>query len=104
MIHVKRYGGSSLLSHLFMQGKVSADLFLNDSEFRKKVNKKLPKDFKVNNCTEPPKTRDYSICFAIMSNRLGDLHLPFFSKVTMRHTVKSLRNMGYEVYKLKINR
>ena len=42
MIHVKRYGGSSVLSHLFAQGLVSAELFAGDAEFRKKLNDKLP--------------------------------------------------------------
>jgi uncharacterized protein (TIGR04141 family) len=38
LIHVKRYGGSSVLSHLFSQGLVSAQLTLSDPKFRDKVN------------------------------------------------------------------
>jgi uncharacterized protein (TIGR04141 family) len=37
MIHIKRYGGSSVLSHLFAQGMVSGRLFLSESAFRRQV-------------------------------------------------------------------
>ncbi|MFN4940778.1 MAG: TIGR04141 family sporadically distributed protein [Bacteroidota bacterium] len=37
LIHVKKDGGSSVLSHLFNQGYVSAELLLSDEVFRKKV-------------------------------------------------------------------
>ena len=37
LLHVKRYGGSSAMSHLFSQGVVSATLFLQDRDFRQKV-------------------------------------------------------------------
>lgn len=49
LIHVKRYGGSSVLSHLFAQGTVSARLLLSDPDFRKKVNEKLPASHKLKN-------------------------------------------------------
>jgi len=41
IVHIKRYTGSSELSHLFQQGVVSAELFLHEPEFRKLVNDKL---------------------------------------------------------------
>ena len=34
LLHVKRYGASSVLSHLFSQGVVSATLFVQDQQFR----------------------------------------------------------------------
>jgi len=42
LIHVKRYGPSSVLSHLFMQGLVSAESLLSDARFRNAVTEKLP--------------------------------------------------------------
>ena len=40
--HVKKYGQSGVLSHLFAQGVVSGELFRSDIKFRQKVNQKLP--------------------------------------------------------------
>ena len=40
LIHVKRYSGSSGLSHLFEQGIVSAVAFLSDADFRAKASAK----------------------------------------------------------------
>jgi uncharacterized protein (TIGR04141 family) len=47
MIHIKRYAGSSELSHLFQQGVVSAELFSHEPEFRLGVNNKLPRSHKL---------------------------------------------------------
>lgn len=43
LIHVKKYQGSAVLSHLFAQGVVSARAFVSDAEFRKGLNAKLCK-------------------------------------------------------------
>lgn len=40
MIHIKRYGGSSVLSHLFNQGLVSANLFIT-KQFESKIKPKI---------------------------------------------------------------
>lgn len=104
IIHVKKYGGSSVLSHLFQQSLVSGECFLHEAEFRTKLNDKLPDGFKLNAPTEPPKPGDYPIHLAVMSKVAGPLELPFFSKVSLRYTVKHLRNLGFDVTKLKIER
>jgi len=104
MIHVKRYGGSNMLSHLFMQGKVSAELFLSDKDFRRKVNAKLPEAFKLRDPLETPTTNDYAICYAVMSKKSGPFHLPFFSKVVIRHAARNILKMGFKVCKLKIEK
>jgi uncharacterized protein (TIGR04141 family) len=41
LIHLKRYTGSSTLSHLFAQGVVSAKIFLNEADFRVELNAKV---------------------------------------------------------------
>jgi uncharacterized protein (TIGR04141 family) len=104
IIHVKQYGGSSVLSHLFSQALVSGDCFLHEVEFREKVNELLPQGFKLANTAAQPAPKDFEICIAVMSKEKGALELPFFSKVSFKHAVKALHNLGYKVTKLKIER
>lgn len=103
IIHVKKYGGSSLLSHLFNQAQVSADCFLNDEKFRLDVNTILPSEFKISSPTSRPIATDYEICIAVMSKVKGPLELPFFSKVGLKYAARNLRNWGFRVTKLKID-
>jgi uncharacterized protein (TIGR04141 family) len=102
IIHVKKYGGANLLSHLFSQALVSGECFLHDSAFRMEVNKHLLQGFKFSNSKDQPIAKDFEVCIAIMSKVKGPLELPFFSKVSLKHAVRSLRNLGYKVTKLKI--
>lgn len=104
IIHVKKYGGSSVLSHLFSQAVVSGDCFLHEPDFRAKLNDLLPHGFKLKNPKDQPVAGEYEVCIAIMSKEKGSLELPFFSKVSFKHAVKVLRNLGYRVTKLKIER
>ena len=88
MIHVKKYSQSSVLSHLFNQGYVSAN-FLLDRKFRKKINDDLfTENFKIANVSDRPNTqRDniYEVVFAIISNTNSELNIPFFSRLTLMH-------------------
>lgn len=104
IIHIKKNGGSAYLSHLFNQAAVSAELLL-DSTFRNKVNrkmsefgfdKKFPNDFK---------TTDYTIIIGII-NKYHDERpkIPFFSKVSLRYTINSMKNLGYKVQLKNINK
>ena len=102
MIHVKKYGGSSVLSHLFQQGIVSGELFISNNSFRNEVNIRLRDDFKLEDVDRRPRAMEYEICYAIMSAVPGDLHIPFFSKVVMKNAVKRLQVYGYKVTKKKI--
>lgn len=103
LIHVKHYGASSVLSHLFSQGLVSGELLLSDPEFRKKLNDKLPTDYKLADSLEKPKSSDYKVIFAIISKSESDLDIPFFSKVNIRNAKKRLETFGYSVSLLKIS-
>ena len=100
LIHIKKNGGSSYLSHLFNQASVSAELLL-ELGFREKVNTKMqqqnfdiefPSDFKAN---------EYTIVIGII-NRYEEERpkIPFFSKVALRYTLQRMKNLGYNV-KLK---
>lgn len=102
IIHVKRYSGSSLLSHLFSQGVVSGELFLSESEFRSKVNNELPVSHKFTNENAKPKASDYEIVYAIISSSNNDLEIPFFSKVSLRNAKRRLETYGYKVSLQKI--
>lgn len=102
-IHVKNYYGSSALSHLFAQGRVSGQLFLSDLKFREKVKEKeksLPFNPK-----EKPSPGDYKIIFGIISESENDLNLPFFSKVNFKNERNLLNTFGFkDVYLTKIKR
>lgn len=102
LIHVKKYGGSSVLSHLFQQGIVSGELFLSESSFRNDVNKLLGENFKLHKPSIHQNAAEYEICYAIMSDVPGPLHVPFFSKVVLKNAVKRLTAYGYRVTKKKI--
>jgi uncharacterized protein (TIGR04141 family) len=104
IVHVKKYGGSSVLSHLFAQAVVSGECFLHEAPFRHEVNQHLPTDFRWLNPTVAPKGTDFTICIAVMSKVSGPLELPFFSKVSLRNAVVALRRMNFRVTKLKIDR
>jgi len=100
-IHVKKYGASSVLSHLFAQGLIAGELFFSDEEFRKKVNDKLPDDLKFSDTK--PNPEDYEIIYAVVSSADKDLEIPFFSKANLRSAKKRLTAFGYNVYLLKVS-
>jgi uncharacterized protein (TIGR04141 family) len=103
LIHVKRYGQSSVLSHLFMQGLVSAESLLSDARFRKAVNEKLPATHQLADPNARPLPSQYEVVFAIGSTELGVLKLPFFSRVTLRNVARTLmQSFGYTVAVSKI--
>jgi uncharacterized protein (TIGR04141 family) len=102
MVHVKRYSGSGTLSHLFAQGSVSANLFLNDQRFRKEVNRLLPPSHQLRSLGGQLRTSDYEVAYAIASKADGPLVLPFFSRVTLRSAHTQLKNMGFRVTLTKI--
>lgn len=98
IIHVKRYSGSAQLSHLFAQGAVSGELFIQDAQFREKLNDKLPDAHKLADPHVRPDPSAYEIVFAIVANS-DALDIPFFSKVSFRNARRRLKGYGYEVTK-----
>jgi len=101
-VHVKHYGGSSVLSHLFNQGIVSAELFSSQSSFRKEMNKKLPLDYRLENPDQDVNSSDYRIVYGIISGSKKDLDIPFFSKVSLRNAFMRLKLYKYDAYLQKI--
>jgi uncharacterized protein (TIGR04141 family) len=103
LIHVKRYGSSSVLSHLFSQGLISGELFQTEPGFRQKVNKALPVDFRMPETDIRPAQGQYQVVFAVVSDVPGDLTLPFFSRLNMKHAARRLGGYGFRVARAKIS-
>jgi uncharacterized protein (TIGR04141 family) len=101
-IHIKRYGGSSVLSHLFNQGLVSSELFQRESNYRLQLNDKLSQKYKLPDVSERLAPEKYTIVYAIISEYDEDLSLPFFSKISLRHAVNRLESIGFKVKLAKI--
>lgn len=104
LVHVKIYGKSSVLSHLFAQGFVSGQLIQIDPEFRGKVRDKLtPPYSEFFRIDQKPAPEEFTIVYAVISDTSGEeLRLPFFSKVNLVNTRKILRGYGFKVEILKI--
>lgn len=104
LIHVKIYGRSTVLSHLFAQGFVSGQLIQIDQEFRQKVRGQLAAPFvDLLEVDKKPGQDEFAVVYAIISEEPGEtLHLPFFSRVNLNNTAKVLRGFGYRVQVSKI--
>jgi len=96
LIHVKKYSGSSVLSHLFNQGLVSATLLKKgDENFITKGNQK------IGELTSDPEfildmNKPYEIVFGIISKDNEDLpNIPFFSKISFCSVREKLKLYGY---------
>lgn len=99
-VHVKNKAQSAQLSHLFAQGKVSADCFANDFSFRKKIHDKLKAQFgsAIFDPSNRPNSEEFEVVYAIIDTKDSDLNkkLPFFSKVNLMLTVKELEKMHFK--------
>jgi uncharacterized protein (TIGR04141 family) len=93
LLHVKRYAGSSPLSHLFAQALVSGETFRVEPQFRVALNAVLPAAHRIPSPQDGPE--GYGIVLGIA--KPTELTLPFFAKVALRHTVKRLIGFGYDV-------
>lgn len=101
LLHVKRYAGSSsVLSHLFAQGVVSATSFVRDPEFRRKVNELLPAKLRLPRSKDQPTASEFEVAYIVGSRSekpLTPSTLPFFSRVTLRNAYLTLTGMGFKV-------
>jgi uncharacterized protein (TIGR04141 family) len=95
LIHVKRYAGSHVLSHLFAQATVSATAFISDEQFRRQVNGLLPERSRLADTAAKPNTAHFEIVFVIASRSATAVTLPFFSRVTLRNANRELQNYGF---------
>lgn len=93
LIHVKKNGGSSYLSHLFNQAAVSGEMLL-DINFRNEVNKKMG-TLVFDDSFIP---NQYTVVLAIITKKNDERpKIPFFSKVSIQYAIDGLRRKGYNV-------
>lgn len=102
LIHVKRYGASSVLSHLFSQAVVSGEAFRADPDFRAGALTHLEKRFHVFTCRQIPQPGEFRVVFAVVSEKTEPLALPFFSRVNLRQASRRLQAFGYRTSLAKI--
>lgn len=100
-IHLKDGHSSGPISHLWSQGVVSAEAFVSDAGFRKRLRAKvrslgggfeayLPKS------TEKVAREDYGVIYGVMRKPYADgsLGLPFFSKVSLQAAAERVAQFG----------
>lgn len=100
LIHVKHYGSSSVLGHLFNQGLVSGELLKSHAGYVDLANAELSHAHQLspdaNGAKMPRNVSGYVIVFAIISqSEKPDLHLPFFAKVVLKSVYARLSELGY---------
>lgn len=108
-IHIKDYKSSSTLSHLFMQGFVSARAFMRDRQYRNNIKKYINATKPAIAATIPDSrisTSEYRIVYAILRkpHKNGLFDLPFFSKVSLKSTVEQLADLNYQTCLLWIKK
>jgi uncharacterized protein (TIGR04141 family) len=104
LLHVKRRGKSSTLSHLFFQGLNSAELLLRDAEFRtgaRKVVDNLDSSFTSSLPANRPGVREYEIAFVFITRatprQTNPYSLPFFSLLSLQNAARQLDAFGFKV-------
>lgn len=102
VLHIKRYGQASALSHLFAQGLTFGEVFLTEQSLRERFNELVPETHRITNVQQRPNAGEYRVVFAVISDRPGPLVLPFFSRLNIKHAARRLEAYGYRVAKLKI--
>jgi uncharacterized protein (TIGR04141 family) len=100
-VHVKRWSRSSTLSHLFLQGTVSADTYLSDAGFRKKMRarlKKIDPSYGELIPTEAPDRASIKVVYCVVGKPGGAGTLPFFSQLALDEASRHLGLLGVGVY------
>jgi len=102
LIHVKKRTSSGTLSHLFAQGSVSSDLFLQDAQLRADIREKLMELNRPAHAAlipaDRPRSGDYEVVYAIIAapGQAGwPPPLPFFSSVNLMHHGRRVQNLGF---------
>ena len=98
---------SAPLSHLFMQGIVSANMLYEVKDYRIKINESVKSKFGDNFIGEDNINRsEITFVYGIgIENENGD-HiadtLPFFSKISLRQSIRALKKLAYNVQIIRI--
>jgi uncharacterized protein (TIGR04141 family) len=102
LIHVKKRGASSTLSHLFAQGVNSAEWLIQDPAFRDEARELihgLDPGYAALIPEGPIDPTEWEVAFVVItrSTRDSPLTLPFFSLVTLRSAVRRLQALRFRV-------
>jgi uncharacterized protein (TIGR04141 family) len=107
-VHVKNKGASAQLSHLFSQGKISAQCFVSDLEFRKQVHAKVKNVLGAGifKYKEKPTSNEYEVVYAIIDSNDKPIcdSLPFFSLLNLMLSAQELERMHIKCSVVKIPR
>lgn len=104
LLHVKKRGRSSTLSHLFAQGVTSAELMLHDQEFLDDARALVTSANASFTSAVPAQLQDreqIKVGYAVLSRckRTDTPHgLPFFSLVSLQVAARHLQDAGIEVH------
>jgi len=101
IIHVKKYGSSAVLNHLFAQAYQSIEMLVNSPEVIEQVNNHLAAT-SISLNYDSTSLREHRVILAIMDHRPGRLDIPFFAKVNLRHHCRRITSMGFNVELAKI--
>lgn len=103
-IHLKDGNSSGPISHLWSQGVVSAEAFVSDADFRKKLRakvKSLGRGFESHlpKSTDRVVREDYQVVYGIMRKPYADgsIGLPFFSKVSLQAAAERIGQLGIPI-------
>jgi uncharacterized protein (TIGR04141 family) len=108
MIHVKKRGSSSTLSHLFAQGVNSAEWLIQEPAFRTEVREvieNLDPSYAALIPDGPIDPTKWEVAFVVItrSKRESPLTLPFFSLVTLRMAARRLQALRFKVSKAAVS-
>jgi len=97
ILHVKHYGSSNVLGHLFNQGLVSGELLKSHKDYVNLANVKLDVAHKLDQGEGVPRdVSGYTVVFGVISqSEKPELHLPFFAKVVLKGVCSKLKDWGY---------
>ena len=100
-IHLKDGHSSGPISHLWSQGAVSAEAFVSDPGFRKKLRAKVRSlgpgfESYLPKAAQKVAREEYSVVYGIMRKPYSDgsLDLPFFSKVSLQAAAERIGQFG----------
>lgn len=96
---------SAPLSHLFMQGFVSANMLYEVKDYRIKINEAVKSKFGDNFIEEDNINRsEITFVYGIgieNDGRIAD-SLPFFSKISLRQNIRALKKLAYNIQIIRI--
>ena len=108
LLHVKRRSRSSTLSHLFAQGVVGATTLLSDGDFRTRLRAAIAaqadgaderwRDL-IPGPERVPAREQFRVSYVVIANstKAGNDWLPFFSKLNLMQSARTLSNLGIAV-------